>query len=269
MKAKSANVSAPPPTETGKPFFPPHVFGIVADQAVVLSNLTFMGALMNYVSGLFPRTFVNPNQTTPLVSLLILTIFGLRLAGLYLKRLPLQARLQRHNDWRWHSYLIYSLFAMLYCFAPAILTLAFALLPFGEPDNKGPLGALGVPLLFGLVALDMLLFLRASCKPLTEHEKAMLAARHWRFSRRTEFFANAGLFFYMIAWQGFATYLLADIGNYAQSPWVIFFPLTPLLFFMFYLAPRHLFSVEDFRYRATKISLALVYVLPLLRFFIK
>ena len=31
----------------------------------------------------------------------------------------------------------------------------------------------------------------------------------------------------------------------------------------------HLFSVEDFRYRATKISLALVYVLPLLRFFIK
>ena len=145
----------------------------------------------------------------------------------------------------------------------------FALLPFDEPDTKGALGALGVPLLFGMVLLDMVLFVRAAWKPLTDNEKALLSARHWRFSRFTELFANAGLFFYMIAWQGFATYLLADISNYAQSPWVIFFPLTPLLFFMFYLAPRHLFSVEDFRYRATKISLLLVYVLPLLRFFIK
>lgn len=244
-------------------FLPPNLHGLFFDLAIFLLNIFLIRQLSNRFLGLIGNA--SQNETPAVVGLWLLAavIVVLRFAGLYFKRRPLQARLNGKTNGS-----VLGCFGLLN-FGLMAVTLGVVMAPLNGYVEKSlgkksgaviiiPLAFIGVFLLF----FEWWLLFRA-LSPLSDKELAS-KKDSWLFSRRVENFADFGLFTYMILWQVLYNSVIATLFTEPGLP-ELKFRLVSLFFFTFifcgcYLAPRVLFLIEDAKYRATWLTLGLVFL---------
>ncbi len=249
--------------ENKQTFLPPNLHGIFIDIAIFLINLFLIGQLSDRFLRLVGKA--EQEELPAMIGLWILaaTIVLLRFSGLYFKRRPLQARLNRKAQ-----------STMLGCFGLfnfglMAVTLGVVLAPLtGYLEKKMgkqsgafiiiPLAFLGVFILF----YEWWLFIKA-LSPLKDKEKA-LQHSSWLFSRKVENFADFGLFAYMILWQVIYNSVMVTLFTEPGLP-EFKFRMVSLVFFTIifcgcYLAPRALFLVEDGKYRATWLTIGMAFL---------
>lgn len=253
--------------------------GIIIDACSILLNLFFWPVFSGRVGNLFNQPFGNNAAAFKTLAVLMLFILAGRLAGLYLKRFPLQTR--RGNQPQTYFQLYFSIFNV----PVFILTAAFTVMLLanlvassglwainenGVPNESPALAVSGALAMFFLMCLEVYLLYRLS-KPLNAHEKAQ-AQGHWRFGWKGELLADFGLFAYMMIWQVFHQQTVAMMMTPAPG-------VTETLnlkvggavfslfsFLMFYLSPRTVFLIEDHRYLVTWLFILLVFLSSLARY---
>lgn len=252
-------------TQNDKPsksFFPPSVQGIVTDQGVMLANLSFTGFIQNFFTKLYQQTPDNTKSAFTM-GIIFLGVVFLRLAGLYLKRLPFQARLGKNNTEKKDKvdYLQASIITLLCNFPLTLLNLILLSLPFTKIEKEFPTFiAAYFFFCLALIGIEFVLFIRTMFKPLNEAEQKLQEQNHWRFIPQTEMLADFCLWVYMMAWQGFYFYFITPPNGKIDSVWFLLNPMFFIVFALFYLLPRNVFLREDYKYPATWISIALVYI---------
>jgi hypothetical protein len=244
-------------------FLPPNLHGIFFDLAIFLLNIFLVRQLADRFLGLLANA--EQNDKTAILGLRILAVLVilLRFSGLYFKRRPLQARLVGNTTGSKLGCL------GLFNFGLMAVTTGVVMAPvmggiekqFGKESGAFliiPLAFLGVFILF----FESWLFIRA-LMPLKEKELAV-QKESWLFSRKIENFADFGLFTYMILWQVIYNSVIAMLFS-DPEPRDFKFRMVSLFFFTFifcgcYLAPRAHFLVEDAKYRATWLTLGMVFL---------
>jgi hypothetical protein len=250
-------------SENKQSFLPPNLHGIFFDLAIFVFNIFLIRQLSTRVSGLIGSAAEEEKSAMIGLWILAAVIVLLRFSGLYFKRRPLQARLNRKTE-----------SSMLGCFGLfnfglMVVTLGVVMAPLTGYVEKSlgkqtgaviiiPLAFLGVFILF----FEWWLFIKA-LSPLKDKEKE-LEHSSWLFSRKVENFADFGLFAYMILWQVIYNSIIIDLFTEA-GPSDFTSRIISLFFFTFiflacYLAPRALFLVEDAKYRATWLTMGLVFL---------
>ena len=229
-------------------FLPLDYRGLVFDLAVFVFNVFLVRLVTRHVGRLLSLTYLRDDARAAR-SLLILVSFAsaAQLVGAWLKRRPLQARLlARGED-------IPGAFGCLLIlhFALTLVTSAgiAALLP-SEPTG----GA--VVLVFFLSMIPTALVWRA----LTPYKQP--PAPDWRSTRAAEVVADLCLFAYMLVNLAIWNTVTAGANLPASGPRDLFeralgFVLISPVILLFYIPPRLLFLVEDYKYRATWISMTL------------
>jgi hypothetical protein len=223
--------------------------GILFDLAVLVCNILLVRLLTRRVGRLLSQTYLDNDDSAARTFLFVISAaFAAQLVGAWLKRRPLQARLHARGEGGVGGFfgcLLILHFALTLVTSCAIM----ALLPFG------PTGGLTI-LVFFLSIIPTVLVWRA----MTPYEKPPVPGR--RDSRATELFADFFLFAYMIV--NLAVWNTVTAGSNARAAGVGdlleralgFVILSPVIL-LFYLPPRLLFLVEDWKYRATWLSMTL------------
>lgn len=253
--------------------------GILIDACSILLNLFLWPVFTGSVGDLFNQSFGDNAAAFKTLSVLMLFILAGRLAGLYWKRFPLQARRQNSPATDFPLY-------FLILNAPVlILTAAFTnTLLAGLAADFGLLGKnyngspqlTPITMILGSVAMLFLVgaeiyFLYRLSKPLNTEEKAA-AQSNWRFNWKGELLADFGLFAYMMVWQVFHQQTVATMLTPAPNvPETLnlkiggaFFSF--FSFLIFYLSPRTVFLIEDRRYLVTWLFILLVFLSSLARY---
>lgn len=251
--------------------------GILIDACSILLNLFLWPVFTGRVGNLFNQSFGNNAAAFKTLSVLMLLILAGRLGGLYLKRFPLQARLPGSAAARFPFYfaiLSFPLLVVTSAFAAMLLEAAGAELGLLEKTEGGAVKtsmALSVvtPLVMVfLCCLESYLLYRLS-KPL---KNKAAGQQNWRFSWKGELLADFGLFAYMMVWQVFhhqtVEMMLTPAPNTPETLNLkiggVFFSF--FSFLIFYLSPRAVFLIEDWRYLVTWLSILLVFLSSLARY---
>ena len=243
-------------------FFPPSIQGIVTDQGVTLANLSFTGFIQNFFTRLYEQSPDNTKSAFTM-GIIFLGVVFLRLAGLYLKRLPFQARLGKSNTKQEDKvdYLQAGILTLFCNFPLTLLNLVLLFLPFIIIEKEIPtFVAFYFFFCIALIGIEFVLFVRTMFKPLNETEQKLREENHWRFFSHTEMLADFCLWVYMMAWQGFYFYFITPPNGKIDSVWFLLNPMFLVVFALFYLMPRNVFLREDYKYPATWISIVLVYI---------
>lgn len=230
-------------------FLPVNYRGLLFDLAVFIFNLFLIRFLTRYVGRLLSLTFLSDDPRASRTLLVIIsTASAAQVIGACLKRRPLQARLLAQRNEVNSSF---GLFIILH-FALTLVTAAgiVALLPFAEPS-----GGMMV-LVFFLSMIPPALVWRA----MTPYKKP--PEPDWRNARAAEMVADLCLFAYMLVnlaiWNTVtagANLPATGIGD-MFSRTLGFILMSPVVL-LFYIPPRLLFLIEDYKYRATWISMTL------------
>jgi hypothetical protein len=257
-----------------RPFLPANRQGIALDALTVLLNLFLFPIFTTRVGDLFDQSFRDNTEAFKTLAVLMFFILCGRLAGLYLKRFPLQARLQKSGQTSFPFYffvLNVPVFILTAAFVAVLLMAFSADLGFseantdGSPKNSQTVSHLVTFTIIILMGLEIYFLYRLS-KPLNKKEKQMLAEDDWRFGLKGELLADFGLFAYMAVWQVFysqtVVLLLTPPSHLAESTGLKIFSVIFLFicFLLFYLSPRTVFLIEDRRYPATWLFILLVFL---------
>ncbi|MEP6704711.1 MAG: hypothetical protein ABJB34_07890 [Acidobacteriota bacterium] len=261
-------------------FLPENRSGIFIDAIAIVANLVLFPFLLARVGNLFDQSFAENGPAIPTLSGLMLFTLAARLAGLYLKRFPLQARLERTAETFFPIYcflLNIGVFVLNSAFVVVLISVLAGRLGLVETNYNGqPKDSLALALFssFSMLALmvtEIYLIYRLS-RPLTKSEKTLRAQRNWMFDRRGEFAADFGLFSYMMVWQVFYNNaaklfmsppsIASDTLEYRIGAAVFIF----ILFLIFYLSPRTVFLIDDRKHLGTWVFIFGVYLASILRY---
>jgi NADH:ubiquinone oxidoreductase subunit 6 (subunit J) len=223
--------------------------GLLFDLAVFACNVFLVRLLTRYVGRLLSLTFLRDDpQAARTLLIIISAAFAAQLVGASLKRRPLQARLLARHDGGGGSGIGC---VIILHFALTLVTSAgiVALLP-SEPSG-------GVTVLvFFLSLIPTALVWRAT----TPYKKP--PEPDWRDSRGAEAVADLCLFAYMLV--NLAVWNTVTAGSNVRAAGVgdvlsraLGFILVSPVILLFYLPPRLLFLVEDYKYPATWVSMTL------------
>ena len=211
---------------------------------------------------------------------LMLVILLARLFGLYVKRFPVQTRLERAGTTAFPLYFILLNFGVFVLNAAFVTVFVLAVATdlglvetnyYGQPKDSLAMTIGGVVLMIVLTAAEIFLIYRLS-RPLNEREKELRDQGSWLFDWRGEFAADFGLFVYMMVWQAFYNYtarmLMTPPGN-TPDTWdyrIFSAVFTFIVFLIFYLSPRTVFLIEDRKYLSTWVFIFCVYLSAVLRY---
>lgn len=222
--------------------------GLVFDLAVFTFNVFLVRLVTRRVGRLLSLTYLkdDPHAARSLLYV-VSAASAAQLVGAWLKRRPLQARLlARGED-------VPGAFGCLLIlhFALTLVTNAgLAALTASDPSS------VAVVFVFFLSIIPTALVWRA----ITPYAKP--PARDWRSSRATEAVADVCLFAYMLVnlaiWNALtsgANPPAASLGDLAERALGLLI-LSPAVL-LFYIPPRLLFLVEDYKYRLTWLSMTL------------
>lgn len=191
------------------------------------------------------------------ISLIIIVVFFWRFIALYLKRIPVQNRIENEKGLKSLGTLwILNLFAVLLSTAFVIVTVLTFLDEAGIGDFNSYDNLIGfIGLIFPLLELFLLYRLT---RPLSKEEKKRSAK-----NSGAEIFADLGLFAYLFVWQAFYNFYLATITSnvfYSITAFIGISIISMIVFVMFYLGPRTVFLLEDAGYNSTRLSISLVFL---------
>lgn len=263
-----------------RPFLPPNRQGIVVDAIAIVANLFLFPLVLSRIGGLFSESFADRSPAFMTLAGLMLFILFARLFGLYLKRFPLQTRLERTGKTAFPLYFVllnFGVFILNAAFVTVFLSAVAANLGlvetnyYGQPKDSPVVILGGVFLMIVLITAEMFLIYRLS-RPLSEREKELRERGSWMFDWRGEFAADFGLFAYMMVWQVFyndTAKLLMTPPENTPDTWEyrIFSAVSVfIVFLIFYLSPRTVFLIEDRKYLATWVFIFGVYAASLVRY---
>jgi hypothetical protein len=229
-------------------FLPVNYRGLLFDLAVLVVNVFLVRFLTRHIGRLLSLTFLSDDpQASRTLLIIISAAFAAQLVGACLKRRPLQARLLAQHDSGESPFscLIILHFALTLVTSAAIIAL---LLPKASGGS--------MVLVFFISMIPTALVWRA----MTPYKKP--PDPDWRNSRGAEIIADLCLFAYMLV--NLAVWNTVTAGSNVRAAGVGdvfsralgFLLLSPVIL-LFYLPPRLLFLVEDYKYRATWISMTL------------
>ena len=229
-------------------FLPVNYRGLLFDLAVFVVNVFLIRLLTRHIGRLLSLTFLSDDpQASRTLLIIISAACAAQLVGACLKRRPLQARLLAQHDSG------ASLFGcvMILHFALTLITSA-AIVALLLPNSSGGLSVL----VFFLCLIPTALVWRAMMPYKQPPEP------DWRNSHGAEVVADLCLFAYMLV--NLAVWNTLTAGSNVRATGVGdvfsralgFLLLSPVIL-LFYLPPRLLFLVEDYRYPATWISMTL------------
>lgn len=222
--------------------------GLIFDLAVFASNVFLVGLVTRPVVRLLSLTYLKDDPHAARALLYVVsTASAAQLVGAWLKRRPLQARLLRRGEG------VPGAFGclLIFHFALTLVTNAgLTALISSEPSSAA------VVFVFFLSMVPTALVWRA----ITPYGKP--PAPDWRNSRAAEAVADVCLFAYMLVnlavWRAMtsgANLPAASLGDLAERA-LGFIILSPGVL-LFYIPPRLLFLVEDYKYRLTWLSMTL------------
>ncbi len=233
----------------------------------MVASALLLRTLSEEFFGLLQRALQAQQRDAALgLALLLYAIYALRLVGLYLKRFPLQARLNWHGE---RSILGMASFCISGGLAFILVAVAAGSLmqwleTYEDIDETilvaGSIAAFLT--ILPLAYVEIGLYGRLM-KPLGANETQRMAT-DLRFTPAVEALADAGLFVYLVVWQLLfeAALLLyhkvADLGGFGD--FVLNLPIMLVAFLVLYVAPRAPLLMEDGRYRGTWTSMAMVFV---------
>lgn len=261
-------------------FLPKTRNGIVIDVIAIVANLVLFPFLLSRVGGLFQQSFAEDGPAFLTLGGLMVFILAARLVGLYLKRFPLQTRLEASGQTSFPMYffvLNVGVFVMNAAFAVVFISALAGSLGLvetnysGRPKDSPAIMFIGLFFMLAIMAAEIVLIYRLS-RPLTESEKELRSEGNWLFDWRGEFAADFGLFAYMMVWQIFyndtAKLFMTpppnapDTLEYRIGSAVFLF----IVFLLFYLSPRTVFLIEDRKYVGTWVFIFGVYLASILRY---
>lgn len=255
-------------------FLPANRQGIAIDGVMILLNIFLFPFFTGRVGKLFDESFKDDSGAFKTLAGLMLLILGGRLFGLYLKRFPLQARLEKSGQ------TAFPLYFFILNIPVFILTAAFVMVLLsnvlgqtgmvetnynGMPKDSQAVSLIGTFAMFALMCAEVYFLYRLS-KPLNDVEKQKQAKGDWKFSITSEFFADFGLFAYMSIWQVFYNYTAALFLTPPENVTeklefkIISVIFLFICFLMFYLAPRAVFLIEDRKHLTTWLFILLVFL---------
>lgn len=267
-------------TAAARPFLPQNRHGIAIDVIAIVANLALFPLLLSRVGGLFDQSFAEGSPAFLTLAGLMMFTIAARLFGLYLKRFPLQARLDPSEQTSFPLYffiLNIGVFVLNSAFAVVLVStlagnLGLVEMSYGGQPKDSPLVmAIGLVTMIGLIGAEIYLLYRLS-RPLTKSEYHLKAQGNWMFDWRGEFAADFGLFAYMMVWQVFynntAKLFMTPPANSADSWEYRIFSAVFLfiVFLIFYLSPRTVFLIEDRKYLGTWVFILGVYVASVVRY---
>lgn len=222
--------------------------GLLFDLAVFVFNVFLVRLLTRHVGRLLSRSFLGDDAGAGRTLLVVISVASAaQIAGAWLKRRPLQARLRARGE------NVPSAFGCLLIlhFALTLITSVGIVALLSSKSSGG-----ATVLVFFLSMIPTALVWRA----MTPYKKP--PAPGWRDSPATETVADLFLFAYMLVnlalWNtltGGANLPASGLGDLASR--ALGFVLMSPVILLFYIPPRLLFLVEDYRYRATWISMTL------------
>ncbi|MDT7689345.1 MAG: hypothetical protein QOE46_2104 [Acidobacteriota bacterium] len=229
-------------------FLPVNYRGLLFDLAVFVVNVFLIRLLTRHIGRLLSQTFLSDDpQSSRTLLIIISAAFTAQLIGAWLKRRPLQARLlaQHDSDESPLGCLIILHFALTLVTSAGIVAL---LLPKASGGST--------VLVFFLSMIPTALVWRAMMPYKKPPEP------DWRNSHASEVVADLCLFAYMLV--NLAVWNTVTSGSNVRATGVGdvlsralgFILLSPVIL-LFYLPPRLLFLVEDYKYPATWISMTL------------
>jgi hypothetical protein len=180
-------------------FLPPNRQGIIIDAIAIIANLVLFPVMLSRVGGLFQQSFADNGPAFLTLAGLMLFILGARLFGLYLKRFPLQSRLERSGQTSFPMYFFILNIGVFVLNSAFVITFVFAVAGglglvetnySGQPKDSLALTLIGVFLMFVLMCAEIILIYRLS-RPLPTGEKYACGG-NWMFDWRGEFAADFG-----------------------------------------------------------------------------
>jgi NADH:ubiquinone oxidoreductase subunit 6 (subunit J) len=234
--------------KSGRPFLPVNYRGLLFDLAVFVVNVFLVRLLTHYVGRLLSLTFLSDDkQAAHRLLIIVLAASAAQLVGAVLKRRPLQARLLAQHDGGGEAFGCF----MILHFALTLITSAGIVALLSSEAS----GATTV-LVFFLSMIPTALVWRA----ITPYKKP--PQPDWRNSRAVEIVADLCLFAYMLV--NLAIWNTVTSGSNIRAAGVgdllsraLGFVLLSPVILLFYLPPRLLFLVEDYKYKATWVSMTL------------
>src|SRR5947209_2867681 len=229
-------------------FMPVNYRGLIFDLAVFVFNVFLVRLLTRPVGGLLALTFLNDDTQAGRTFFYIITAaMAAQIFGAALKRRPLQTRMAARGEEASDNFgcLLILHFALTLVTGSAILALS----------PLEPSGGLVVLLFFVCIVPTALVW-----RAMTPYKKP--PAPDWRGSRAAEIVADLCLFAYTLV--NLAVWNTVTSGSAARvtgvgdffSRVLGFVILSPVIL-LFYIPPRLLFLVEDYKYPATWITMTL------------
>jgi hypothetical protein len=229
-------------------FLPLNYRGLLFDLAIFVCNVFLVRLLTRHVGRLLSQSFLSDEPRASRTLLIVVSsAMVAQLVGACLKRRPLQARLLARGEEVGGAFPL----LLILHFALTLVTAAgiVALSPYETAGGT-------TVLVFFLSMVPTALVWRA----MTPYKKP--PPPDWRNSRAVEVAADLCLFAYMLV--NLAVWNTLTAGANAPAAGVgdllsraLGFVLVSPVVLLFYLPPRLLFLVEDYRYRATWISMTL------------
>ena len=267
-------------SKSTRPFLPENRLGIGIDAIAIIANLVLFPFLLSRVGNLFDRSFAENSPAFLTLAGLMFFVLVARIFGLYLKRYPLQTRLERTGQTSFPLYFFALNVGVFVLNAAFVVTFASALAAdlglvelnyAGQPKESPIVMAIGLVMMISLVAGEIYLIYRLS-RPLTKGEKNLRAEGNWMFDWRGELAADFGLFSYMMVWQIFynntARLFMTPPPNTPDTWQLRIFSAVFLfiVFLIFYVSPRTVFLIEDRKYLGTWVFIFGVYLASVLRY---
>lgn len=235
-------------------FLPPSRRGLVFDLATLVANIVLIRLFSRQMGTLIVLAMNDDIVAGRQLGLILLFAFLAQMAGAYFKRRPLQTRLAMQgrgsSDNPFGCFLILNFALSLIIFATIV-----ALSPFG------PTPAVIVPGFF-LCLIPTILVWRA-LTPLKQRPQ-----QAWLLAPGLETMADFALFAYVLVNLSFLNFITPAFHSAPLHSVEEFFTrvvsgliLSPLLL-MYYICPRILFLVEDYRYPVTWVSMTIA-ILPI------
>jgi NADH:ubiquinone oxidoreductase subunit 6 (subunit J) len=231
-----------------RPFLPLNYRGLLFDLAVFVFNVFLIRFLTRHIGRLLSQSFLSDDPQASRSLLIIISVASAaQIIGASLKRRPLQARLLAQHD---SGNALFGCFIILH-FALTLVTSA-GIVALLLPNTSGGITVL----IFFLSMIPTALVWRA----MTPYNKPPLP--DWRNSREVEIVADLCLFAYMLV--NLAVWNTLTSGSAARATGVgdlfsraLGFVLLSPVILLFYIPPRLLFLAEDYKYRATWLSMTL------------
>lgn len=248
--------------------------GIAIDVVMIALNIFLFPLFTGRVGKLFDESFKDDSGAFKTLAVLMFLILGGRLIGLYLKRFPLQARLEKSEQTSFPLYFFILNTPVFILTAAFVAVLLFNVLGQtgmvetnynGMPKDSQVISLTGTFAIIALMCAEVYFLYRLS-KPLSEKEKQQRAEGNWKFGLKSEFFADFGLFAYMSIWQVFYNQTAALFLTTPENvPEKLEFKIISVFFLficflMFYLAPRAVFLIEDRKHLTTWLFILLVFL---------